>query len=433
MLTRKNSLLIFLIFILIFLTKDPEFLKGDSGSFAPILQILEEKQTREAGQESCYVVYACNGGILLCDNIQEIDKDKLDFRLYTPYRYGYRFGGWYKNSNFTGKITHITKENFHNQVVYAKWEKINDNYYNVEHYEYASKKTIANSTVFLRDINYSFCEDISIPGMPETKEEDFLNQYVFSQSQIPQGMCFTEEFVLITSYSTEEDCLGSLIVIDRESGEYLVTLGMDQDSHLGGIAFDGKNVWVCNSEKKKLERISYDFIETMAYENTGGVVDATEVVDIYPVSNTPSCITYYGGRLWVATHSLLFEAEMTTYHLDSVEDKLEKLSSYSIPSKVQGIAFDELGAVYLSTSYGRKASSYLKKYSSIVSLTTNPNKPEIQIEMPPCSEELDIREGNVYVLFESAGEKYYEGTDGLGKSLSPIDRILCISLEEFTQ
>ena len=61
-------------------------------------------------------------------------------------------------------------------------------------------------------------------------------------------------------------------------------------------------------------------------------------------------------------------------------------------------------------------------------MTTNPNKPQVQIEMPPCSEELDIRDGNVYVLFESAGEKYYEGTDGLGKSISPIDRILCIPL-----
>ena len=133
----------------------------------------------------------------------------------------------------------------------------------------------------------------------------------------------------------------------------------------------------------------------------------------------------------MATHSLVFESKMVAYHMNSSTDELEKLSEYKIPSKVQGIAFDESGAVYLSTSYGRKASSYLKKYASVVSLATSPNKPEVQIEMPPCSEEVDIRDENIYVLFESAGEKYYEGTDGLGKSVSPIDRILCISLEEF--
>lgn len=37
------------------------------------------------------------------------------------------------------------------------------------------------------------------------------------------------------------------MVFDRETGEYMVTLGMDENSHLGGIAFDGDNVWVCNS------------------------------------------------------------------------------------------------------------------------------------------------------------------------------------------
>ena len=30
----------------------------------------------------------------------------------------------------------------------------------------------------------------------------------------------------------------------------------------------------------------------------------------------------------------------------------------------------------------------------------------------PCSEELEIFGQNLYILFESAGQKYYEGTDG---------------------
>jgi hypothetical protein len=32
----------------------------------------------------------------------------------------------------------------------------------------------------------------------------------------------------------------------------------------------------------------------------------------------------------------------------------------------------------------------------------------------------------LYVLFESASSKYFEGTDGKGKSICPIDRILTI-------
>mgnify|MGYP006915861976 CR=1 FL=1 len=41
-----------------------------------------------------------------------------------------------------------------------------------------------------------------------------------------------------------------------------------------------------------------------------------------------------------------------------------------------------------------------------------PTKPMQKVEMPPCSAELEIFGQNLYILFESAGQKYYEGTDG---------------------
>ena len=44
--------------------------------------------------------------------------------------------------------------------------------------------------------------------------------------------------------------------------------------------------------------------------------------------------------------------------------------------------------------------------------------------MPPCSEEVAIADGTVFVLFESASAKYFEGTDGMGKSPAPIDKFI---------
>lgn len=302
-----------------------------------------------------------------------------------------------------------------------------DNIANVMNYPYQSTD---RSTVLLKDLDFSFQEEIDIPGMPQTRADDYLNRYIFSEAQCPQGICFTDEFVLITSYSSEDDCMGELMVMDKESGKYLVTLGMDEKSHLGGIAFDGINVWVCNSYENSIERISYDFIQLMAYQNAGDVIDARAVVDTYAVKNAPSCITYYGGRLWIASHTQLMNSKMVAYHYDSVGDELAELSSYVIPSKVQGVSFDADGGVYLSRSYGRNESSYLYCYSSIIALDSRLNKPKLTVELPPCSEELDIYEDTLYVLFESAGEKYLEGTDGKGKSLSPIDKLLMISVDE---
>jgi hypothetical protein len=35
---------------------------------------------------------------------------------------------------------------------------------------------------------------------------------------------------------------------------------------------------------------------------------------------------------------------------------------------------------------------------------------------------------NLYVLFESASSKYFEGTDGKGTSVAPIDKVLKVNV-----
>ena len=328
-----------------------------------------------------------------------------------------------EDSNQLGKSTDFPSDSYFYTDI--------DNYSNVINYEYSTRTSTRSGqkNVHLKDLDFSFCENIDIPGMPATKETDFLNQYIFSTAQCPQGIAITDDFVMITSYSAEEDCLGQFMVFDRISGDYLITLGMDKDSHLGGIDYDGENVWVCNSADKTLERISYDFIYQMATQNKGEVIDATKLVDVYSLKNIPSCIAFYNGRLWIATHKIWFDSHMVVYYYDKNEDKLKTLSTYNIPSQGQVVAFGEKGEVILSTSYGRKFSSYLKIYESVFSMTNTVNEPMLTIEMPPCSEGITIYEDVIYILFESAGEKYIEGTDGKGQSLSPLDRILMIPME----
>ena len=264
--------------------------------------------------------------------------------------------------------------------------------------------------------------------MPSTREKDFKENLISSSSQCLQGICFTPDLLLLTSYSENRQKLGSLMVFDRESGAYLVTLGMKKSSHLGGIAFDGESVWICHSNSNTLERIPYEYILKIAQDAPGYCIDASALSDEYALDNVPSCITCYGGRIWVATHTRFFDSQMVSYRYDDELDQLTALSTYRIPNKVQGIDFDENGAVYLSTSYGRNNSSYLKVYSSLLALNKKPNSPSVKVEMPPCSEEVAIVGDNLYVLFESASEKYFEGTDGIGKTSAPIDKVLEVNV-----
>ena len=43
-------------------------------------------------------------------------------------------------------------------------------------------------------------------------------------------------------------------------------------------------------------------------------------------------------------------------------------------------------------------------------------------------EQLAIADNNIYIIFESASMKYFEGTDGNGTSTAPIDKVLEVTV-----
>lgn len=379
------------------------------------------------------IFYEMNGGINDDDNPGVILRTELPFTLALPEREGYNFAGWYTDSSYTDKITELRSDNAAEMMLFAKWTNEIDNHYNVEMYAYGAGTVTDSNLMELRECSYTFWDDVEIPGMPSTRERDYLDNLIASETQCLQGFCFTPEYILMTSYAEGSGIPGSLMIFERGSGSYLATLAMKEESHLGGIAFDGENVWICHSNSTTLERIPYEYIREIAQNAPGYCVDVAALSNEYRIKNTPSCITCYGGRLWVATHTKLFDSRMLSYSYDERTDTLTALGSYSIPCKVQGIGFDDGGAVYLSTSYGRNSSSYLKVYPSLLSLTRHPDDPAMKVEMPPCAEELAVADGSIYVVFESASRKYFEGTDGKGMSNYPLDKVLEVEVASIWQ
>lgn len=370
--------------------------------------------------------YQLNGGTNSILNPSQYDITQLPITLMVPTKSGYDFGGWYTDPGYKNKITEITERNCDNLILYAKWSRSIDAVRTVNTYGYSTDRFFSGNAKRLSNCRYSFVSDIEIPGMPSTREMDRISNKICGDEQCPQGICFAEDYILVSSYCTDWGKAGSLHVFNKATGEYLVTLGMKSSSHLGGVAYDGANVWVCHSDNQSLERISYRFIKLLADRKLKKTVDCTESVMEYPVENRPSCVSFYNGHLWVATQTNFFKSVMMSYVYEDGE--LVADGSYNIPDKVQGVAFGNDGRVYLSTSLGRTKSSYIKIYPSINELDSAPSRPMQKIEMPPCSEEIDINDGKIYVVFESAGMKYLEGTDGKGRSDSPIDEILTIEI-----
>lgn len=426
--TKKSLFAMFLIIVFVLETTDSLYACETTSAKVLWEDYAAAVSTEDMpAEEGCYSVgYILNGGVNIWMNPDMYEEEDLPITLHVPVKSGYNFAGWYLESNYRTKITKLTEETLGNVTLYAKWTRMIDDDNNVQLYSYNTGSMISGSDKELKNCDYSFLQHIEIPGMPSTREEDLINNRIADANQCPQGICVTDDYILVTAYSVGKTTVGSLHVFDKETGEYLVTLGMKKESHLGGIAFDGNSVWVCHSDNQTLERISYGFIKRTAEAKAQMCVDCTDSIEAFKISNRPSCISYYNGKLYVATETAFFNSQMISYEFNG--KKLVQKNTYRIPNKVQGVAFDETGNVYLSTSYGRTKSSYLKMYDSLVALDEKPTKPTVKVEMPPCSEEVEINDGSIYVLFESAGNKYFEGTDGNGTSISPIDKILTINL-----
>ncbi len=404
-----------------------EIIATDSSSYYHAFYEVGPQLTNEK-KDSYHITYFYNGGLENGLTLNTYSEDELPIILPIPERNGYNFAGWYTESNYRNKVTMIENSDYGDLTLFAKWTKCIDSNYNVQMYSYNTSSMVSGTDKELKNCKYGFVNDVSIPGMPSTRELDYMNNLTSTDGQCPQGICITEDYYLITAYCEDDDeSLGSLYVFDKISGEYLVTLGMKKNSHLGGLTYDGKNVWICHSNSKALERISYEYIKKVAAQKPKAFVDATGLFTEYRVSNMPSCMTAYDGLLWVATHNPYLKSIMIAYQYR--DGKLKEVDRYRIPEKVQGIAFDVTGNVYLSTSYGRAKSSYLKVYDNVEALNRSPSKPMIKVEMPPCSEEISLANDEVFILFESASRKYFEGTDGYGKSIAPIDKILTINIK----
>lgn len=410
-----------MLLVIVFVVQDPFLSKAGrlEGNGTPETIQAFVYDTSIQDMEGFFIRYYPNGGTVPGETLTEYSTEDLPILPDAPVRDGYNFAGWYTDSGFSNKINRIDEDAARDYNLYAKWTKCINTDQNVQMYSYQSKNKK------LKDCSYTFLNHIKIPGMPSTREEDIRANRITDTSQCPQGICMTDEFLLVSAYSSGEGSYGCLHIFNRENGEYLATLGLKKKSHMGGITFDGSNIWVCHSSSRTLECIPYAFVEWVASCMPQSVIDCSSMFEEYKVSNAPSCVAYHDGLLWVATHTKILNSTMTAYQIKA--DGLKKVKSYRIPDKVQGVAFDRDGRVFISSSYGRTSSSYLKLYESAELLDQKPGKPMAKVEMPPCSEEICVTEDDVYILFESAGEKYLEGTDGKGRSVSPLDEVLVLS------
>ncbi len=277
---------------------------------------------------------------------------------------------------------------------------------------------------------------------------------------VPQGYTYveSEKAYLMCGYMTDNESPSRIYVTteDGKSSKYvsLVTKdGKAYTGHTGGIASDGSRVWLANDGS---QADNDNGVWVLSLKDILDAKDGGELVlDTFFVPECRSAFCLVDGEyLWVGefrdsekyltkeTHT--FEvgdgetnyALICKYKLDpSTETGIDGNTPEAILSVrdlVQGFIRTDDGSFVLSCSYGL-ANSHMYKYDDVTkgaadtSLEVNGEKVPVwylsdedmqsDVEMPPMSEELVYKDGRVYVLFESACNKYIFGNFMRGRHI----------------
>lgn len=284
-----------------------------------------------------------------------------------------------------------------------------------------------------------------IPGLVST---DVLGNV--SNQMVPQGICIAGEYMLVSAYdnielyaqktrkSDYEVNHSVLYVLSNENPaqrRLLTTIVLPDINHVGGVAFDGENVWIAKSTTKKCSVISYETIQA-AVKSGMTSYQLKEYEASVDCGAVASFITFHDNLLWVGTYSNYISGKGTLRSYEIIKGEaleLKEKEELLIPGFANGVAFMEKdGSDYMavSTSRGRYFDSSIYLYRVVEEEKTGKNLYYCydSYEFPPMAEELICDGENTYMLFESSATCY--STITYQKCSYPVDRICALSTED---
>jgi len=271
---------------------------------------------------------------------------------------------------------------------------------------------------------------------------------------VPQGIApipHTEQ-LLFCGYRADKGN-SALIAVDMQTGAITRAAalkyadGRDYNGHAGGVCVTDSDIYISNASH--LYRISLERFNALPET---GVCRFDEEI---PVPVNASFCSFQDGILWVGEFQLTGDYPTDPAHMVRTADGLQRawICGYrvgegedfaapdmilSVTERIQGMTMDA-DHIYLSQSYGRRASSSLLKYENV--LLSEPDHTVIEsgaevpvyildsasrldvLIAPPMSECICRAEEGIIVLFESAAAPY---TDPAKPSVNPIDRVFIL-------
>lgn len=267
------------------------------------------------------------------------------------------------------------------------------------------------------------------PGLTETAYVDENGEVKTSDGYVPQGLCGTDEYWLSTAYDGNREGRSVVYAVDKKTRKLVSTLTLPNKYHVGGVAFDGKRIWLtgATSDSYKgdpfVQYIDYETFKTMIKDDVHAVTKG-EISGRVFMNNKPSFLECDDGKLWVGTYigsEDSNQAYMNGY--DIVDDEKGVRLNTLMPTVLTGIDSSAQGCdiegdyLYVSSSYmGYSASvksSYITKYNIAPIKSGESNNLYVKdrvvsrVEVPKMNEEILVEDGHVLINFESGANEWW--------------------------
>ncbi len=274
---------------------------------------------------------------------------------------------------------------------------------------YKNNKKLKKSSVYKKYADFTkritLNKNVIVPGIKST------NVYGFeSNSMVLQAVCFAGDYMLISAYDSKDEERSVVYVVNRGNGQYLTTLVLPDSYHVGGIAFDGNNVWI--STGAAVSCFAYSSVQQAAVSGEDAVF--VSYYAKYPTAVQASFISYYDDVLWVGVHKETKSAKMYGYKIENKATQPALTQKYvmGIPSRTQDVEFINKKNIIISRSnqvnpstskyYISRMERYKLDWSQKSQGKVKRKKCTGKLTMPPMMEGIALRGKYLYVSFESA-------------------------------
>lgn len=292
---------------------------------------------------------------------------------------------------------------------------------------------------------------VAIPGLEYTNVNGSG-----CNTMVPQGLCTTDDYILISAYDGIELYKTNLkdgikvgvnkklysneskhylhnsviYVLSKSDKKYLTTLVLPDCNHVGGLAFDGEYVWVAKGSDCCLSAIKISAIKKAVESKKDSV--SISYYQTVSCGIRASVVSYYDNRLWVGVFNQDYNGSLKGFDIYKNENDRLYLIPYrtvALPNKVNGVALATINGkteMVVNTSYGRNSAS--KAYFYTLNIAKNSSLSDYKahpvLKLPPMAEEICIDGSRVYTLFES-GATTYSRVSG-NRAQYVVDRV-CVS------